>query len=147
MSIRIIDHKVFRALLEVVYHPKMIALALWFAYRYNFPTITSGYRKDKIHDKDSGIHCTKPCRAIDFSTTALIHPEAAVDDINAHWKYDSDRPEMKCAVYHDVGFGFYLHLQVHENTVYLGVNHVYQRKEKRSVVILETYVCYHWLIL
>jgi len=120
MSIRIVDSKAFRALLEVPYHPKMIALALWFIYRNNFPTITSGYRKDKIHENDSGIHCTNPCRALDFSATKLIHPESVADDINAHWRYDPERPEMKCAVYHDVGFGHHLHLQVHDNTVYLG---------------------------
>ena len=118
MGIRLIDPKVVRALMEVTYHPKMIALALWYAWRNNTPVITSAYRPKKVHDKDSGIHMTIPCRALDWESHNLSNPEKVVEDINNHWEYDPKRPHLKCAIYHDVGLGKHIHTQVHENTVF-----------------------------
>ena len=110
--------KIFKALLRVPYDPKMIGLALWVIYRYNFPTITSAYRKEKVHDKDSGIHLTIPCRALDWSIEKMQDPKLCEDDINNHWEYDPERPEKRCAIVHDVGLGPHLHTQVHPRTVF-----------------------------
>ena len=112
----IVDPKVMRALLEVPYHHKMITLAIWFAWRYPKPIITSGYRSASIHDKDSGIHSTIPCRAIDWRSSQHKNPQKIAWDVNNHWGYDPKRPQLKCAIYHDVGLGAHFHLQVHPNT-------------------------------
>jgi len=111
--------KVLRALMEVRYHPKMIALAMWTAIRVNHPLITSAYRAEKVHEDDSGIHMTIPCRALDWESRRLKDPQGVCDDINNHFEYDPKRPEMKCAIYHKVGkLGWHIHTQVHDNTVY-----------------------------
>jgi len=113
------NYKVLRALMEVPYHPKLIALVLWFCHRNNDPVITSAYRKGRVHPKDSGIHMTIPCRAVDMRSRNLKHPEAVRDDINQHWAYDPTRPNLKCCVYHNTGRGWHFHLQVHDRTEYI----------------------------
>lgn len=118
MSIQLHDHKVLKSLMEQVYHPKLIALAMWVSHRYSNGCITSAWREDKVHANDSGIHCTVPCRALDWSIRGIAQPLAMADDINNHWEYDPTRPEMKCAVVHDIGLGMHLHTQVHEATKY-----------------------------
>ena len=118
MGIKIIDPKVFKGILEVPYDRKLIALALWYAWRYNNPTITSAHRYQKAWDGDSGIHMTIPCRALDWSIAGLEDPQKAVDDINNHWEYDPARPELKCAICHNVGQGPHIHMQVCEATVF-----------------------------
>jgi hypothetical protein len=118
MSIKINDSKVFAALLEVPYHKKLVAMALWYAYRYNDPTLTSAHRKQKVWEGDSGIHMAIPGRALDWSIAGLSDPKKVVTDVNNHWEYDPKRPEMKCAIYHDVGQGLHIHLQVHDSTVF-----------------------------
>ena len=117
MGIKIIDPKVFKALLEVTYHPKMIELALWYAWSFNTPIITSAYRKNKVWDGDSGIHMTNPCRAIDWSCEGLTDCHKVTEEINNHWIYDPDRPEKKCAMCHNVGLGLHIHTQVHDKTI------------------------------
>ncbi len=117
MSIKINDGKVFAALLEVPYHKKMVALALWFAYRYNEPTITSAHRKQKIWAGDSGIHMAIPGMALDFSIAGLTDPARVIADVNNHFEYDPGRPDMHCAAYHDVG-GPHIHLEVSDSTVF-----------------------------
>lgn len=118
MSIKVQTVKVLRALLEVPYDTRLIALAIWFCVRHNFPMITSAYRANAVHAKDSRIHSTIPCRAMDFSVCDIPDPESACQDVNQYWQYDPKRPWMKCALYHDVGLGPHIHLQVHRNTVY-----------------------------
>ena len=118
MSIKINDGKVFAALLEVPYHKKMVALALWFVYRYNEPTLTSAHRKQKVWEGDSGIHMTIPCRALDFSIAGLTDPKKVIEDVNNHFEYDPGRPEMRCAIYRDVGQGPHIHLRVSNSTVF-----------------------------
>ena len=110
--------KVLKALMEVQYHPKMVDLAVWVAVRINHPRITSAYRSKKVHSKDSGIHMTNPCRAVDWESKNLDDPRIVCDDINNHWIYDPKRPEMRCAIYHDVGLGLHIHTQVHPRTVF-----------------------------
>jgi hypothetical protein len=78
------------------------------------PVITSYYRNG-----DKGVHGTRPCRGIDLRT--WNYPShvvmAVVDKINQRFIYDPDRPHMNCALYHDVGKGIHLHLQVHPATI------------------------------
>ncbi len=132
------DQKVTGALLSVAYHRKMTALAMWLHVRLSNVVVTSGYRKD-----DLGIAGMLPCRHLDIR--AWIYDDAAkvADDINDHWVYDKSRPRYKCALYHarcpkcgqdhryvyqehcqkcgqKIKFHWHLHLQVHQNTKYLG---------------------------
>ena len=109
------NHKVLRQLLEVPYYPTLIGLALWVTARYSETTFTSGYRKE-----DKGVHGTDPCRGIDIRSKDFDDPKAVEEDINAHWTYDPERPEKGCALFHDVGRGEHIHLQVHPRTKYIG---------------------------
>ena len=117
-SIQIKSWKVLKGLLVVAFHPKMVALAVWLVSRLMEVIFTSGYRPKKIYDKDSGIASTKPCRHLDIRSYIYKDPQGVVDDVNKHWIYDPKRPELKCAVLHDVGQGNHIHLQVHDRTEY-----------------------------
>jgi hypothetical protein len=67
---------------------------------------------------ESGVHQTSPHRALDISTRALVYTEAKRVEraVNASWSYDAARPEKDCALYHDAGSGYHLHIQVHSAT-------------------------------
>jgi hypothetical protein len=110
--IQIKDYTVLKSLMLYPYHPKMVALAIWASHRYSSFCITSGFREN-----DKGVHGTTPCRAIDIRSRNYNDPQSVVDDINNHWVYNQDS-EFKCALYHDVGQGAHIHLQVHPNTIY-----------------------------
>jgi hypothetical protein len=116
MSIKIATIPVFKALLSVKYDKKLVDLVVWMSARYSEVTIVSAWRPEKIHAKDSGIHITQPCRAMDFRSSCFDDPASVVKDINTNWQYDPARPERVCALYHDVGLGPHIHVQVHENT-------------------------------
>jgi len=75
------------------------------------PVITSAYRVG-----DSGVH--GHMRGIDFRTWYLDQTfiDELCDDVNNTWVYDPERPEKEVLIYHDVGRGPHLHLQVHPNT-------------------------------
>jgi hypothetical protein len=107
------DHKVLKGLLEVTWHKKMMALALWCAFRYSQFCITSGWREG-----DPGVHGTIPCRGMDMRSTVFSEPGKIVDDINSHWEYDPTRPLKHCALLHNVGSGVHIHLQVGDSTIY-----------------------------
>lgn len=111
--IQIKDHKVLDEVLKAEYHPKLRELLTWFCCRYSSCVMTSGYRKG-----DPGVHGTKPCRGADMRSRVFEDPEGVVADINAHWTYDPERPDYKCAVLHDTGSGKHIHLQAHNNTTY-----------------------------
>lgn len=111
--IQIANYKIMKSLMLSLYHPKLVALAIWSSHRYSSFCITSGFREN-----DKGIHGTNPCRALDIRSTNYNDPQAVVDDINAHWLYNP-KSEFKCALYHDVGQGPHIHLQVHNRTKYL----------------------------
>jgi hypothetical protein len=119
-SIQIKSWKALKGLLLVAFHPKMIALAVWVSVRYSEVVFTSGYREKKIHDNDSGIACTDPCRHLDIRSWVYENPINVVEDINKNWQYDHTRPEMQCAILHDTGQGVHIHLQTNDNTLYLG---------------------------
>lgn len=118
MAIKIVDPRVFKAILEVPYHKKLIDMALWFAWRYNNPTLTSAHRYQKVWEGDSGIHIEIPGRALDWGVEGIADPVVAVEDINNHWEYDPARAEKKCAKYHNVDMGWHIHMQVHPSTVF-----------------------------
>lgn len=77
------------------------------------PVITSAYRDD---DPDS-VHAH--CRGLDFRSWYLSDKmiDELIARINTKWIYDPARPEMVCLIFHDVGQGQHLHLQVHDNTI------------------------------
>jgi hypothetical protein len=61
---------------------------------------------------------TIPGRALDFSVVGLTDPKKVIEDVNNHFEYDPGRPDMRCAIYHDVGQGPHIHLQVSDATVF-----------------------------
>lgn len=115
MAIKIKNHGVLRNILRAVYDDDLILLIVWVVARYSNVVFTSGYREE-----DKGVHGTSPCRGIDIRSRVYEEPQKVADDINTHFIYDPERPEKKCAKYHDTGKGLHIHLQVHPNTTYLG---------------------------
>ena len=75
-------------------------------------TVTSMYRID-----DTGVHGTLPLRGIDIRCHIDVMGTFLENYINNKWIYDFERPDKKCAIYHDVGNGKHLHIQSHPNTV------------------------------
>ena len=102
-----------KEVLLVGIHPLMIGLLLFIDERHcEIPTITSGYREG-----DSGVHGTKPLRGIDIRSWGnRFTPLELVKDINEEFCYDYTRPNIVCAMHHNVGTGEHFHLQVHPNT-------------------------------
>ena len=112
MTITAKDQAVFENLFYVAWHPALVDLVEWvnMAILDPFPVITSAYRPG-----DKGVHGTDPLRAIDIRSRRL-DATAVCEKINRHWQYDSTRPKLSCAIYHDVGRGPHIHLQVHDST-------------------------------
>ena len=71
-----------------------------------------------LYRKNSAVHGTIPLRAVDLSCRVSSIGAAIEDFVNTNWIYDPQRPEMKCAYYHDSGQGPHLHIQVHPHTVF-----------------------------
>jgi hypothetical protein len=109
ISVKDID--VFVELLQARYDRKLIRLVRWIVKEFGVLTVTSGYREG-----DSGVHGAKICRGLDIRSYVFIDPQAVCDKINVHWEYDYKRPELMCAIVHNVGIGRHIHLQVHPNT-------------------------------
>ena len=97
-------------------HPVLIDLQKWFCARYSTVMFTGGYEE---RDYPS-VHSTIPYRGMDVRSRVYENPQGVADDVNAHWQYDPERPEMLCAIYHDTGRGKHIHLQVHRRTVLRG---------------------------
>ena len=114
--IKIKNTAVLESILLYPSHPALIRLEIWFCIRYSQAVITGGYEE---RDYPS-VHSTIPVRGKDYRSTVFSDPQTVADDINRHWQYDPERPEMKCAKYHDTGRGPHLHLQVHDNTRFIG---------------------------
>lgn len=114
--IRIKDHDVLETLLIHAAHPNLIKLLKWVVVRYSETVFTLGW---EARDTPS-VHNTVPYRGADIRSRIYNDPQAVTDDINAHWTYDHERPDMKCAIFHDAGRGRHIHLQVHKNTKYVG---------------------------
>jgi hypothetical protein len=105
---------VLKGLLIHQSHPELIRLLAWVAVRCpkDDIVITCGWEPRNY----SSTHNTVPLRAIDIRSSTFVDPTAVEEDVNRHWVYDLERPEMKCAIFHDTGRGPHLHLQVHDNT-------------------------------
>jgi hypothetical protein len=73
--------------------------------------ITSLYR---IGDK--GVHGQLPLRGIDLRCWDKSLGEMIEEEINTLYVYDPERPNMSVCMFHDIGQGAHLHLQVHPNT-------------------------------
>ena len=116
--IQVANGEILRNLLRVAFHPMLVSLVLWTGIRVPL-IITSGFR-----DNDRGVHGTDPCRGLDIRSHHLKDPSALCDEINMKWIYDPKRPHMKCALFHDVGLGAHIHLQVHPNTIFKEVEDV-----------------------
>ena len=74
-------------------------------------TITSLYRID-----DDGVHGTLPLRGTDLRMRSRPFGEVVELYVNSKWKYDSQRPTMKCAILHGDGANLHLHIQVSDTT-------------------------------
>lgn len=115
IEIGIKNVEVFESLMEGLYHYKLCEIAKDLINLMSkmslTPTITSAYRNG-----DTGVHGYG--RGLDFRTHHLSIDEinTLCSVINERWCYDPARPEMVCLMYHDVGKGPHLHLQVHPNT-------------------------------
>jgi len=92
-------------------HPKMKKLLAYIYDQFGFQTITSLYR---IGDK--GVHGQLPLRGVDLRIGRWHSEDRIERTINEAWIYDPERPEMRVAIYHNVGLGAHLHLQVHDKT-------------------------------
>ena len=96
---------------EVEKHPILESLISWLGFLIDI-TITQGYEKrDYI-----SVHSMIPLRGVDIRSRNFKNPQCIADFINEFWIYDPERPEKKCAIYHDVGRGAHLHLQACDNT-------------------------------
>ena len=105
--IQAVNYLVLKNLMAVEYDEQLINLALWVSHRLDKFCITSAYRLN-----DPGVHGTIPCRGLDIRSFLYKDPDDICRDINEHWIYDASRPSIKCALYHDVGKGPHIHLQV-----------------------------------
>jgi len=112
--IKIKNLEVLESLLIHAFHPNLIELLNWFCTRYSDVVFTGGYEE---RDYPS-VHSTIPVRGEDMRSKIYEDPQAVADDVNAHWIYDTDRPQMLCAIYHDTGRGLHIHLQCSKNTIY-----------------------------
>lgn len=112
MNVKFKNAEVFIETIAVGYHPKMIDLLWWLLLAGHEIVVTSGHRKG-----DPGVHGAVPCRGMDIRSSVFQNPGVVVASINSVWQYDPARPEMKCAIRHNVGRGDHIHLQVHPNTM------------------------------
>ena len=108
--IQVKDIDVLRALLHVSYDPMLMDIIAWIEDKFLKAILTDGYRPD-----DKGVHGTIPCRGIDLRDT-YGDPKYVETEVNRRWIYDPARLHKNCAVYHDTGKGWHLHIQTHPNT-------------------------------
>lgn len=104
------DDSVFIESVCVGWHPKLIVLLYWIKAKFYLVLITSAFRKG------TGVHGTTPLRALDLRARCYHNPKEVVGIINKNWIYDSKRPHLMCALFHDTGNGVHIHIQVHPNT-------------------------------
>ena len=101
--------------LSVGWDEMLIALYQWLSFNHPETILTSTYREG-----DRGVHGCIPLRGFDVRSWVFSDPEAICDIVNDKWIYDTDRPQKKVAMIHDVGKGKHFHFQVHPNTIYKG---------------------------
>jgi len=136
------DPNTLAAILQWQFHSKLVALMKWLSENKLHVVITEGGRKKK-HPND--LHGTAPARAIDVRSWVYTDAQKTADWINESWRYDPDRPDMKCCVYHavcqecgtrhnppyrtkcdncrlDISGHWHFHLQVHPKTEFKNDN-------------------------
>ena len=91
-------------------HLRMIVLEI--NIEFGMQTITSLYRIG-----DDGVHGSLPLRALDLRCRNDGVGKVIERWVNRRYLYDPKRPQYKVCMYHDVGRGKHLHIQVHDNTV------------------------------
>lgn len=94
--------------------PILAEITVWLADTYGL--VMTEFERPARHPGD--VHSTDPVRAVDIRSKCYDGDQAARirDEINGIWEYDSNRPQMQCAIIHDVGEGVHFHIQVHPNT-------------------------------
>ena len=130
--------KILGDALLVAWHPKLVELYLWELIRYGSERIlvTCAY-EDRGY---ASVHATVPLRGFDLRERLFKNAEEVAQDINHHWIYDVDRPELnvvrlhavcgKCRFDHeppirdvcdgcgkDIKYNWHFHNQVHDNTI------------------------------
>ena len=75
-------------------------------------TVTSLYRMNN----EGSVHGQLPLRGVDLRCYDSEIGYLIEQRTNRKWTYDPARPEKKCCMYHNVGQGAHLHLQVHAKT-------------------------------
>lgn len=108
----------------VDWHPGLVDLFMWVVKFTGEVVITSGRRYRTLYSLDSGVHLTDPLRAVDIRSYIYADPEDLCGIINKKFQYDRLRPDMKCAIYHQVaksGLGRHIHLQAHDRTTDCGL--------------------------
>ena len=113
MAIQVKNTAVLESLMVHEAHPALIKLLEWVCVRYSTVVLTGQYERRHY----PSVHSTIPVRGSDIRSRVYADPQGVADDINRHWTYDPERPEMRCAIYHDTGRGPHIHLQVHPRTV------------------------------
>lgn len=92
--------------------PKLREISTWLEKTTGLEfTVTSLYRVG-----DHGVHGCIPLRGVDLRLWSHAAGRLFESMINEKFQYDPERPEKKCAVFHDVGKGIHLHIQTHPNT-------------------------------
>lgn len=99
--------------LQVEWHPKLRKIVEWLCKYKEHVVITCGYEKRNY----ASTHSVIPLRAIDIRSWIYRDPAELCTIINNIWIYDPNRPAKLCAMYHDSGSGFHIHIQIHEDTV------------------------------
>jgi len=117
IPINIKSLKIVKGLFRKPWHHKLIALYLWMLGQFGNEKIIITCAWEKRKGKSP--HNVDPLRAIDIRSWIFGDAKKIEYFINKSWLYDPDRPWLTCAVYHDTGRGPHIHLQVHDNTVFL----------------------------
>lgn len=115
--VRIKSASILIGLLSKKFHPALTEITAYVINKIQQAdiavTITSAYRP--LDEKS--VH--RYMRGIDFRTWDM--DEKFINDlcvaVNTRWRYDPERPEKECLIYHDTGRGAHLHLQVHDATI------------------------------
>lgn len=99
--------------LEFIYYKQRAVLA-WIDAKYGvYFVITSLYRME-----DDGVHGIIPLRGTDLRCHSAEIGMVMKNDINAHWKYDPQRPTKKVCRSHgpEINRPLHLHIQTHPRT-------------------------------
>ena len=103
------DRGVFASAFKVRWHPKLVDLLFSIEEE---KLITCAYESRKY----ISLHSMEPLRAVDLRSYIYRDPKSLVDKINEEWIYNPNAPRRNVAIYHNVGRGRHIHLQVHDDT-------------------------------